>query len=323
MKSIIILGAGYAGVLTAKKLAKRLKEQDVKITLIDKNRYHTMLTELHEVAANRVEEDSIRISLKRIFAGRQVELKFDLITSIDYSTKTLTGKNGIYKYDYLVLALGSKPAFFGIPGAEEFTYKLWSYDDAVTIKEHILQMFRKASIEEPHNIERQKYLTFYIIGAGFTGVEMAGELAEWAPFLCDEFEIARNEVKIVNVDILDRVVPMLPENLSAKARKRMERMGVTVMLKTGVAAVGNGFIELSQGDKLQKHDTKTVIWTAGVESSDVIKNSSKLIQAGRGRIKTDEFLRAQGDNSVFVAGDNLFFIPEGEKIARAANGGEL
>ena len=97
-QNIVILGAGYAGVLTAKKLAKRFRKQkDIKITLIDKNRYHTMLTELHEVAAHRVEEDSIKISLRRIFAGRKVELKLDTIASIDYDNKTLIGKESSYK----------------------------------------------------------------------------------------------------------------------------------------------------------------------------------------------------------------------------------
>lgn len=92
-KNIIILGAGYSGILIAKKLAKRLKSQtDIKITLINKESYHTMLTELHEVAANRVEEDSIRISIKRIFEGRNVDVEVDTITAIDYEKKTINGK---------------------------------------------------------------------------------------------------------------------------------------------------------------------------------------------------------------------------------------
>ena len=112
-KNIIILGAGYSGILIAKKLAKRLKSQtDVKITLINKESYHTMLTELHEVAANRVEEDSIRISIKRIFEGRNVEVVIDTISAIDYEKKQLTGKNATYSYDYLVMASGSQPSFW-------------------------------------------------------------------------------------------------------------------------------------------------------------------------------------------------------------------
>lgn len=312
-QNIIILGAGYAGVLTAKKLSKQFKKsEDVKITLIDKNGYHTMLTELHEVAAHRVEEGSIKISLNRIFAGRNVELKMDTITAIDYDKKTLTGMRATYPYDYLVLASGSQPTFFGVPGAENFTLKLWSYEDAVKIREHILTMFRKA-IKEPDPAKRRGLLTFYVIGAGFTGVEMVGELAEWARILCDSFEISRETLQIVVVDMLDRVVSVLPEKLSAKAEKRLHKMGVTVKLKTGIKAVGDGFVELSEGNDSKRYETHTVIWTAGIETSDVVKNSQGLAQVARGRVKTNEFLLAEGRKDVFVAGDNLFYIPAGEK----------
>ncbi|HHY91606.1 MAG TPA: FAD-dependent oxidoreductase, partial [Clostridiales bacterium] len=103
MKRIVILGGGYGGVLTAKKLAKKFKkDQDVEITLIDKKPYHTMLTELHEVAAGRVEEDSIRIDLKKIFAKRKVNVVLDEITNIDFEKQVLTSKEHSYPYDLLV-----------------------------------------------------------------------------------------------------------------------------------------------------------------------------------------------------------------------------
>lgn len=313
-KNIVVLGAGYSGVLIAKKLAKRFKKQlDVKITLIDKKSYHTMLTELHEIAANRVEENSVRISINRIFEGRKVDVKMDNITDIDYENKTLTGKNRSYKYDYLVLASGSQPTFFGVPGAEAFAYKLWSYEDAVKIKAHIFEMFTKA-LQETDPEERRKLLSFYVVGAGFTGVEMAGELAEWVPILCDEFEIDPEKVKITVVDILDRVVPILSEKLSEKAKRRLEKMGVNVMLKTGIDAIGESSVSLKQGEKLIEVKTETVIWTAGIESSEIAKKSVQLNQAGRARIKTDGFLRAEGREDVFIAGDNMYFVPEGETL---------
>ncbi|NLN47059.1 MAG: FAD-dependent oxidoreductase [Clostridiaceae bacterium] len=230
-KRIVILGAGYAGVLTAKKLAKRLrKTEDVTITLIDKNSYHTMLTELHEVAAGRVDEASVRISLQRIFAGRRVELVTDTIRSVDYAGRQVKGDRAVYEYDYLVLATGSQPACFGIPGVEEYSWKLWSYQDAVRLKAHILDCFRRA-VSESDPEEKKRLLTFYIAGAGFTGAEMAGELAEWVPILCEEFGLSRSEVEIVAFDLLDRVVPTFPSKLSDKAQRRMEKMGVRVMLK--------------------------------------------------------------------------------------------
>lgn len=313
-KEIVILGAGFAGVLTAKKLAKRLKKQeDVRITLIDRHPYHTMLTQIHEVAASRVEEDSVRISLQKIFAGRRVDVKLDTITSIDYDQKTLTGTVGTYRYDYLVLATGSKPIFFGIPGADEFAYKLWSYEDALKLRHHVIDVFREAAAETDP-VRKQQLLTFYIVGAGFTGVEMTGELAEWVPVLCEEFEIDRSLVRIVDIDMLDRVVPTFPPRLSAKAQRRLLKMGVTVTLKAGITAVGDGYIEYKQNDKPVRASTATVVWTAGVTSSDIAEQSTALKQAKRNRIQTDGYLRAEGRTDVYVAGDNVFYVPEGSNM---------
>ncbi|MDD2533938.1 MAG: NAD(P)/FAD-dependent oxidoreductase [Eubacteriales bacterium] len=310
-KKIIILGGGYAGVLTAKKLAKQFKKDDsIKITLIDKNRYHTMLTELHEVAANRVEEDSIRISLRRIFAGRKVEVVTDSISKIDYDARTLKGELATYEYDYLVVATGSQPAYFGIPGAAEYTYKLWSYNDAMRLKAHTTKVF-EAAMNETDPVHKRRLLTFYISGAGFTGVEMAGELAEWCESLCEQFEIEREEVRIIEVDMLDRVVPVLTPALSVKAQRRLEKMGVEVILKAAIQAIGPGYIEYKKKDVLIRDETATVIWTAGTEGAQIAKDSSGVKQIGRGRIAADPFLRAEGYDNVFLVGDSMFYKPEG------------
>lgn len=312
MKNIVIVGAGYAGVLTAKKLAKKFKKnEDVNITIIDKNPFHTMLTELHEVAANRVDEDSIKMSLNKIFAGRRVNIKLDTVQSIDFEGKKVLGKAESYDYDYLVLAAGSKPTYFGVPGAEEFAFKLWSYDDAVKLKDHIHNCFREAARETDIE-EKRRLLNFYVVGAGFTGVEMVGELAEYVPILCEKFEIDREDVTITNVDVLERTVPILPEKLSAKVEKRLAKMGVDVILKTGVCGMGKDYIELRQNDACVRKPTNTVIWTAGIESADITSEAAKtLSSANRGRIKLDKYLRSVDDENVYVVGDNMLYTPEG------------
>ncbi|QIB70044.1 NAD(P)/FAD-dependent oxidoreductase [Aminipila butyrica] len=313
-KKIVIVGAGYSGILTAKKLAKNFKnDDDVSVTIIDKNPFHTMLTELHEVAANRVDEESIKISLKRVFAGRKVDVKLDTVTTVDFQQKMVKGTAGNYAYDYLVLCAGSKPTFFGTPGAEEYTYKLWSYNDAVLLKDHIHNMFRKAAIET--NLEeRRKLLTFFVVGAGFTGVEMAGELAEYAPILCKNFEIDRSEVTICNVDVLSRSIPNMPEKLSAKVEKRMEKMGVRIMMNTSVVRVGEDFVETKHNDHITSEGTYTVVWAAGIESADVTAEAAKSLQSGgRGRIALDAHLRSLDNEEVYVVGDNMLYTPEGEE----------
>lgn len=316
MKRIVVLGAGYAGILTAKKLEKKFRkmklDNEVSISIIDRHPFHTMLTELHEVAAGRVEEDSIRISLKKVFAGRNVKVITDTISQISIDEKKLTGSQGEYDYDYLVLAAGSKPTYFGVEGAEEYSYKLWSYEDAVLLKERIHDVFRKAACE-PDETEKRRLLTFYVVGAGFTGVEMAGELAEYVPFLCEEYEIDPSQVSMYDVDVLERSVPILPEKLSGKVERRLTKMGVKVMMKTGVTGIGKDYIELEQNGKKNRYPAGTVVWTAGIESADITGQAAKELESvKRGRIQTDSFLRAKGHEEIYVVGDNMMYVPQGD-----------
>jgi NADH dehydrogenase len=312
-KKIVIVGAGYAGILTAKKLAKKFKKwNDVSITIIDKNPFHTMLTELHEVAANRVDEDSIKISLKKVFAGRRVNVKMDTVTSINFEKRTVAGQNETYPYDYLVLAAGSKPTFYGVPGAEEHTFKLWSYEDAVLLKDHIHNTFRIAS-RETNIEERRRLLTFYVVGAGFTGVEMIGELAEYVPFLCEKFDIERKDVTLVNVDGLSRPIPNLTEKLSAKVARRLEKMGVKLIMNAFVSNIGKDFIELKQGDKVNHYKAGTIIWAAGIQSTEIVQKTADNLEVTRGgRVQVDAYLRSTKNQNVYVIGDNMNYIAEGE-----------
>ncbi len=198
-------------------------------------------------------------------------------------------------------------------GAEEHSYKLWSYEDAVLLKERIHQVFRQAACE-PDEAEKRRLLTFYVVGAGFTGVEMAGELAEYVPFLCEEYEIDPSLISMHNVDVLKRAVPILPEKLSGKVEKRLTKMGVKVMMETGVTAIGKDFIELNQNGRKNRYTAGTVIWTAGIESADITGEAAKMLESvGRGRIQVDSFLRAKDHEEVYVVGDNMMYVPQGEE----------
>ena len=314
MKKIVIIGAGYSGVLTAKKLNNKFRNsKNVSITVIDKKPYHTMLTELHEVAAGRVDEESIRISYRKVFAGRRIRFIHDTAESCDFKAKKIRCKRGCYDYDFLVIAAGSRPTYFGIPGAEKYTYPLWSYDDAISLRERIQNCFRQASAEADEE-EKRKLLSFCIVGAGFTGVEMAGELAEYAPVLCDTLEIDKRLVEIHNVDFLPRVVPNLPEKLSDKIQRRLEKMGVTVRLNTKVVEIGEDYIDTEKDGVRCRDRAGTVIWVAGIEGAAITQQAGELISGQkRGRLTADRFLRSVDDKSVYIAGDNLFYIPTGEK----------
>lgn len=315
MTNVVIVGAGYAGILTAKKLAKKFKKDDsVTITIIDKNPYHTMLTELHEVAACRVDESAIRINLEKVFKGRKVDVVLDTVSKVDFEKKMVVGGQNSYAYDYIVMATGSKPTYFGIEGAKEFTHTLWSYEDAVELRDHIHTTFLEAA-KEPSLDRRRHLLTFYVVGAGFTGVEMMGELAEYVPILCKKHNIPTSDVTMVNVDGLDRPVPVLPEKLSAKVTRRLEKMGVHMQMGSKVTKIGEDFIELDVNGTIQKEAVHTVIWTAGIEQTDLASETGQSIDAAQrgGRIETDAFLRAKGTEDVYVVGDNMYYIIEGEE----------
>ncbi|HOV70094.1 MAG TPA: FAD-dependent oxidoreductase, partial [Clostridia bacterium] len=273
---IVIIGAGYAGILTTKKLARRLKKlnkKEINLTIIDKNPFHTMLTELHEVAASRVDEESIKISLDKIFAGRNVNVVLDTVTSIDFENRRVIGKNKEYAYDYLVLAAGSKPTYFNVAGVAEHAFKLWSYEDAVRLRDHIHNQFRKA-VAETNPDEKKKMLNFNIVGSGFTGVEMAGELAEYVPILCEKFNIDKSYVTIRNIDVLPRTCPMMPENVSKKVERRLNKMGVEVLLETNVVSVDSESIVTEHNGTRTQVATNTVIWAAGVESADITQKAA-------------------------------------------------
>ncbi len=309
-KKIIVLGGGYGGVLTAKKLAKKLKkDENVQITLIDKNPYHTMLTELHEVAAERVSEDSIRIDLKKIFEGRKVNVVLDEITELDFKNKTLKSEKNSYSYDYLVVGAGCKPTYFGIPGAEEYTHKLWSYEDAVNLREHILNNFRLA-VKETNKVKREKLLTFVVVGAGFTGIEMIGELAEWADRLCKDFHIERHEVKLHVMDALPKILPIFPDKIIKKAEKRLHKLGVNIKTNACITEVSeDSVLFCNDGGKIS---AGTIVWAAGVEGADILEKMD-ITQKPRKRIVTNDKLQSVDYENVYAVGDNIFYIPKGEE----------
>lgn len=308
MKKIVLLGGGYGGVLTAKKLAKKFKKNaDVQITLIDRNPYHTLLTELHEVAANRTPEDSVKIDLKKIFAGQKVNVVLDEISTVDLEGQKLVSEKAEYEYDYLVIGTGCKPTFFGIPGAEENAFTLWSFEDAVRLKEQIRHSFREAAKETDRAVRKSK-LSFVVVGAGFTGVELIGEMAEFRDELCKEFFIDPSEVRLVVADMAPKILPILPDKLIAKSEKYLRKIGVEVITSAKITGVEQDRVILDEGKEII---ASTIVWTAGVEGSDLV-GSMDVQQQGRKRIVTNDKLQSVDHENVYIVGDNIFYIPEGE-----------
>jgi len=305
-KKIVILGAGYGGVRAAQVLDRLSKpEKDLDITLINKTPFHILLTELHEVAGNRIEPDAVKLSLERIFKKTSVAIVQDTITDIDFKSQKLVSKSHEYTYDYLILAFGSEPAFFGIPGIEEHSFPLWSFEDAVKIKEHIITMFYKASIENiPEN--RQSYLTVVIGGGGFTGIEMVGELLQWVDELCIQYDIERTEVKLIVVEAMSKILTTLSESSMKKAVKYLNKNGVEILTDSPITKVTKDSIELKTGRLI---NTKTLIWTGGIQNNKLSQNFG-ITLGKRGRIEANEFMQSLDYENVYIVGDNISFKDE-------------
>ncbi len=318
MKRIVILGGGYAGVHAGKILHKAFKKDDnVSVTLIDKNSYHTLMTELHEVAGNRVSEDSVRISYDRIFSKRSVNVVQDKITGLDPVKQEIYSDSETYQYDYLVLGVGAESTDFHIPGVKEHSLPLWSFEDAVRIKNHIQNKFREASREKGEQT-RRKLLTFVVAGAGFTGIEMLGELIEWLPILCEEYGIERDECSLINVEGLSSILTMLPEKPREKAQRYMEKKGVKFMLKSLITEASEGSFTLKNGKVIEYG---TLIWSCGVCGSK--QGGDWGLTVGHvERLRVDREMRTPDYDNIFVVGDLHWAVEDDRPVPQIVEAAE-
>ena len=305
-KNIVVVGAGYSGVSATKFLAKKLKrDNDVQITLIDRHSYHTMMTELHEVAGGRVEPVAIQYDLQRLFARQKnVQLVTDTVTGIDKENKIVTTKLGSYAFDYLILGMGGEPNDFGTPGVKEHGFTLWSFEDAVRIREHILTTVAKAAIE-PDAAVRRAMLTFVVCGSGFTGIEMIGELVDWKVRLAKEYKLDPSEFSLKVVEAMPTILNMLGRNDAAKAERYLKEQNVELVLNAPIIEVAADHIKLKDGSMVPTH---TLIWTAGVKGTTDAADFG--LEAARGnRLVANEYMEAKGyeENNIYIIGDLVFY----------------
>ncbi len=306
-KKIVILGGGYAGIKAGKILHKIFKkDSNIEITLIDKHPFQTLMTELHEVAGHRTEPDAIKVDLRKIFAERKVKVATDQIVSVDFEKQQLISDKQTYDYDYLIMGTGNEPNFFGIEGASENSHTLWSYEDAVNLREHVRKMFELASSEEDPK-ERQKLLTFAVCGGGFTGVEMVGELGEAKYHLSEEYGVDVKEVKIYNIEALSRILNMLKDDRQVqKVEKRYKKLGVELLKDSPIVKIDHDQIILKNGDIIP---TYTLVWTAGIKNNICAEKLG--LEMGRGcRVTVNEYMQTTKYKNVFAVGDNASYADD-------------
>ncbi|MBW4112286.1 NAD(P)/FAD-dependent oxidoreductase [Enterococcus faecalis] len=305
-QNIVVVGAGYAGVSATKFLAKKFKKDtDVTITLIDRHSYHTMMTELHEVAGGRVEPEAIQYDLQRLFSRKKnVKLVTDTVTGIDKENKVVKTLAGSYPFDQLILGMGGEPNDFGTPGVKENGFTLWSFDDAVKIRHHIEATVAKAAIEPDAEV-RKAMLTFVVCGSGFTGIEMVGELIDWKDRLAKDAKIDPDEITLMVVEAMPTILNMLSRNDAAKAERYLEKKNVQLLLNSPIVEVAADHIKLKDGSEVPTH---TLIWTAGVKATSDAADFG--LEAARGsRLVANEYMQAKSyeDKNIYIIGDLVYY----------------
>ncbi|MDD2482499.1 MAG: FAD-dependent oxidoreductase [Lutispora sp.] len=307
---IVILGAGYAGVEAAKVLNKKFKnDSSVKITLIDQNPYHTLLTELHEIAGHRTNKESVMIDLYQVFKATKVELITEKVIKVDQEKQLVTSERTSYEYDYLVLGVGSEPAFFGVPGVKENAFTIWSLKDALKIRHHIEDVFRRARAEKDPK-KREKLLTIIVAGSGFTGVEVVGELMEWKKLLCAQHDIPESEVTLYNVEAMPNILPNLKASLQTKAKNYMIKKGVKVLNGAAIVKATEEGIVLKDGTEIS---TDTLIWTCGVQGNSFCVETG-FTEGKRCRVLVNDYLQTVDKENIYAVGDNAYYEINGRPI---------
>lgn len=289
-QKVIILGAGVAGIRVAKDLPKLIKKSGIDIVLIDHNDYHQYLYRIHEVCNLEYKQKKITVSITRLIDNNRVLFKKNIVKDIDNNRKIVVTETGDESYDILIIALGSHPAYFNIEGIRENSLTLGSYQEAQVIRDRINTLLKKSEIigKAPQII---------IGGAGFTGVELAGELTDSLPIWYQEHKIQRPKKLITVVEALSTILPGWNKELTQRGQEVLEHRGVEFFFNDPIVKVSQGKLELKSGKVLE---TDLFIWTGGVACDPACGLNFELKNR---RISVDEFCRAKGYEDIFVAGD--------------------
>ena len=299
-KKIVILGAGYGGLTAAVELQRKLKDKEAQITLINDRPDHCVATWLHKAAAGSVDPAHCQISIHSLLDQQKISFIQAKVEAILYQhNKILLNNNSSLSYDYLIISLGSEPETFGIQGLKEHAWVINHVDGAKRLREHIESMFVKYN----RSPENARYLHFVVGGAGFTGIQFVGELADTIPAYCKKYGVHPKKVKITVVEAGPSILRGLGSPLIEYAKQSMEKRQVTFKIETAIKECGPGYVLLASGEKLK---AGTIVWTGGVRGNRIIEKSG--FNTKRGCAPVDDMLRVMGQDHIFMIGDVSFFI---------------
>jgi NADH dehydrogenase len=295
---IVVAGAGYAGLHVALRLTARLRNNPVpELTLVDRHDYHQVLTELPRVAGGTRAADAVRIPLQGMLATRVRFVQTD-VNGFDLAGRRLLTGAGPIGWRWLVLALGSRPNDFAIPGLAERTLSLYSASDAERVWAAVSKaLAAAAAAADP--AQQRRLATVVVGGGGATGVELAGELAEMLPAVASGHGLASDRPAVLLVEAGPTILAGSSQQLIDKAARILSDLGVQVRTNATIAAATDEGFRLNDG---QLVEGGVFVWAGGVKAPELVAESG-LPTGHNGRVKVDRYLRVLDRQEIYVAGD--------------------
>lgn len=293
---VVIIGAGFGGLSVTRGLANT----NVEITLIDRSNYHLFQPLLYQVATAGLSPAEIAWPIRRlVFNQNNVRVVMDEVQDVDTVNRMVKGERHNFEYDYLVIASGARHSYFGKDAWQAYAPGLKNIDDATDIRRRILMSFELAEMEDDPG-EQKRLLTFVIVGAGPTGVELSGAIIELArKALVEDFrKIKPEKARVIIVEARPRVLPTFPENLSQFAHGALNKLGVEVLLGDAITQCDASGVLIGT----RPLACATILWAAGVQASPA-GNWLDTDCDHAGRIKVSDDLEVAGLDDVFAIGD--------------------
>ncbi|MEM7187109.1 MAG: NAD(P)/FAD-dependent oxidoreductase [Bacteroidota bacterium] len=302
---VVVIGGGFAGI----SFLKNLRKSNVQVVLFDRHNYHTFQPLLYQVSTAGLEPDSIAYPLRKLFRkNKDFHFRMAEVTQIDPVNNMVHTTIGALQFDYLVIATGTRTNFFGNQNIESLSMPMKTIPQALNMRSLILQNIEKAD-EASDPEERRRLLSFVIAGAGPTGVELAGALAEFRKgILKNDYPfIAKEEMEVHLIEGADRVLAPMTPSASKKAQRSLERLEVKVHLNSLVSDYDGRDVSLKDG---RQFPAATFIWAAGVTGAPVAGiNASSLLER-QNRYKVDRFNRIEGYEHIFALGDIAYMTTD-------------
>jgi NADH dehydrogenase len=331
---ILIVGGGYAGFTTARQLEKQLNPGEAQVTLVDPLPYMTYQPFLPEVTGGSIEPRHAVVSLRRHLKRTRVITAE--VTKIDHASKTATitpedGDDYTLGYDIVVVTAGNVSRTFPIPGIADNAVGMKHVEEAVWVRDTIIDNFNRASTMAP-GPERSRLLTFVVVGGGFAGIEAFGEMRSLATALLADYpSLQFDDVQFHLIEAAGRIMPEVSEETALWVIKNLAERGATVHLNTQCTSAVDGVVETSNGDKFP---TDVIVWTAGQMANPLAKGFTDLPVSERGNVRVRADLRVEGDDGIvedaWAAGDiaavpdlsgggvNGFCVPNAQHAVRQA-----